>query len=133
MSAARKLRKSIDWSSPEGKGTAGCLVFVLLLAIGTFIALNVGPSYLASRSFEADLKTEVSRAGARFYANDTLLKEVLLLAKKNEVRIAPENVRIERYSNQIFVKVKYSLPIDLYFYEYIMNVDIKASSYIGTL
>jgi hypothetical protein len=121
------------WGDDEGKGTLGCLIFVLLLGIGVFIGVNAGPPYMAAKSFEADLKTEVSRAGARFYSNDTLAKSVLDIAKRNEVRIRPENIKIERYSSQVFVKVHYEVPIDLAFYEYVMKVDIKASSYVGTL
>jgi len=121
------------WGADEGKGTLGCLVFVVLLGIGVFIAVNAGPPYMAAKSFEADLKTEVSRAGARFYSNDTLIKSVLDIAKRNEVRIRPENIKVERYSSQVFVKVHYEVPVDLAFYEYLMKVDIKASSYVGTL
>jgi hypothetical protein len=118
---------------PDGKGVVGCLIFVVLAGAAVFIAINVGPPYLAARSLEADLKTEVSRAGARFYPNETLVKEVLQLARKNEVALTAANVKIERYAGQLFIKIKYQVPIDLLFYEYVMRVDMKASSYIGTL
>jgi hypothetical protein len=98
-----------------------------------FVAINAGPPYMASKSLEGDLKAAVSRAGARYYSNDLLMKEVLELAKKNEVRITAQNVKLERYAGQIFVKVRYDELIDLFVYEYVMKVDIKVSSYIGTL
>lgn len=124
---------AMTWKDPAGKGTTGCLLFVLLLAVIVFLAINIGPPYIAAKGLEADLKTEVSRAGARYYASDVLMKEVLQLAKKNEVRLTEDNVKIERYAGQLFIKVRYQVPIDLYFYEYLMKVDIKVSSYIGTL
>jgi hypothetical protein len=124
---------AMNLKQPDGKGTVGCLAFVVLVGIAVFVAITAGPPYMAARSFEADVKTEVSRAGARFYPNETLMKEVLQLARKNEVRLREENVKIERYAGQLFIKVKYQVPIDLLFYEYIMKVDIKASSYVGTL
>ena len=133
MSTSTRHGWLAGWGGEEGKGTTGCLVFALLLGIAVFLAINVGPPYISAKSFEADLKAEVSRAGARYYNNEALIKEVLQLAKKNEIRIDQKNVSIERYASQLFLKVKYKVPIDLYFYEYVMNVDIKASSYIGTL
>jgi hypothetical protein len=123
----------MNWKHPDGKGTVGCLIFVLLVGIAVFIAINAGPPYLAAMSFEADLKTEISRAGARFYANDTLMKDVLQLAKRNEIRLTQANVKIERYAGQLFINVKYQVPIDLLIYRHLMKVDLKASSYIGTL
>jgi len=133
MSGRERLVSIENFRSATGKGTVGCLVVVVLLGIGTFVGINAGPPYMAARSFEADLKAEVSKAGARFWDNETLIKSALALAKRNEVRISQENIKVERYSGQLFVKIRYRVPIDLMVYEYIMNVDIKVSSYIGTL
>ena len=119
--------------SAEGKGTAGCLLFALLFGVALFVGINVGPHYLAAKSFEADLKTEVSRAGARFWDNETVMNSVYEMAKKNEVRISQENVEISRMGGQLFVRVFYAVPIDLGLTEYVMRVNIKATSFIGTL
>ncbi|MBM3790585.1 MAG: hypothetical protein FJW35_09585 [Acidobacteria bacterium] len=133
MSGMDRSSRSFDLGSAEGKGVAGCFVFIVLLGIAAFVAINAGPPYLAAKSFEADLKTEVSRAGARYWDNESIIKSVFAVARKNEVRIKADNVRIERYAGQVFVHVNYSVPIDLALYEYVMRVSFKASSYIGTL
>jgi len=61
------------------------------------------------------------------------MNSVYEMAKKNEVRISQENVEISRMGGQLFVRVFYAVPIDLGLTEYVMKVNIRASSFIGTL
>ncbi len=117
----------------EGKGTAGCLLFLMVAAIVIFLAVRVGPSYYANKSLEADLRTEASRAGANFLSDESILKNVLDLARRNEIRLKRENVKLERFAGQLFITVTYSVPVDLVVTEQTMNFKIKASSFIGRL
>ena len=77
----------ISWGNSEGKGTFGCLFSLALLAVGVFAAVKIVPLYYAAVDFETDLKTEVSRAGSHFYDDETVTKDILELAKKNELII----------------------------------------------
>ncbi len=122
------------WSqSQEGKGTGGCLVFLALLALSGVIAVRAVPPYYAYKSLETDVKTEVSRAGANFYDNESIIRNVLSLAKKNEIRIKRSNVKLDRFAGQIHVRVQWTEEIDFLVYPYDMTFRIKASSYIGRL
>jgi hypothetical protein len=105
----------------EGKGTAGCLLFLLVAAIAVFLAVRIGPTYYANKSFEADLRTEASRAGANFLGDEAVLKNVLDLARRNEIRLKRENVKVERFAGQMFITVEYSVPVDLVVTERTMN------------
>lgn len=117
----------------EGKGAVGCLVSLLILAIGILVTAKVGPPFFAFKSFEADVKTEISRAGAHFYDDELLMRNILDLAKRNEVPLREEEIKIERFAGQIFVKINYSVPVDLIVYQRDMDFDIAASSFIGRL
>ena len=117
----------------EGKGTAGCLLFLMVAGIVIFLAVRVGPAYYANKSLEADLRTEASRAGANFLSDDAIIKNVLDLARRNEVRLNRENVKLERFAGQVFITVTYSVPVDLVVTEQTMIFKIKASSFIGRL
>lgn len=119
--------------SEEGKGAAGCLLFILVLAAAVMVGIRIWPDYYAFKSLETDVKTEVSRAGANFFDDETLLKNVLLLAKRNEVRVAREHIKIDRFAGQIFLTVRYTIPLDLGFYKWNKAFEIKASSFIGRL
>jgi hypothetical protein len=80
-----------------------------------------------------DLKNEVSRAGANFLENDVLMKNILQMAKRNEVNLVQEQVKITRFAGQINVAIHFVTPVDLYFYTWNMSCDLKASSFIGRL
>ena len=118
---------------PDGRGTVGCLLFLMVAAIVIFLAVRIGPAYYANKSLEADLRTEASRAGANFLSDESVLKNVLDLARRNEIRLKRENVKLERFAGQVFITVSYSVPVDLIVTEKTMNFSIKASSFVGRL
>ena len=112
---------------------AGRLFFLLLLAICCFVGIIIGPPYYANYGFETDVKSEVSRAGAHFFDDDTVIKDILDLAKRNEIRLKRENIKVERVAGQLYVTVRYSVPVDFMVHQRDLNFEIKASSYIGRL
>jgi len=119
--------------SEEGKGLAGCLSFLLVLVVVGFAAAKIWPEYYACKSLDTDVRTEVSRAGANFLSDETLMKDILNLATRNEVKLTNEQVKIERFAGQINVVVHFTVPIDLFFFNWDMSCDIKATSFVGRL
>jgi hypothetical protein len=123
----RSLRDS------DGKGLIGCLIFIVLSGIAVFLGITLVPVYYANSTLESDIKKEVSRAGAHFLDDEVVMRDVLDMARRNEIRIERKNVEVRRFAGQIFVEVNYSVPVDLGILERNINFQIKASSYIGTL
>jgi hypothetical protein len=117
----------------EGKGTLGCMVSLALLCGGILLTIQAGPPYFAFRGLENDVKTEVSRAGAHFFNNDVLIQNILDVAKKNEVPLKAENIKVERFAGQVQVVIQYSVPMDFYIFQHTVDFNIKASSFVGTL
>jgi hypothetical protein len=117
----------------EGKGAFGCLVSLLLLGVMLMIAQRVGPPYFAYKSLESDVGTEISRAGAHFFSDEVLIQNILDIARKNEIQLKRENIRVERYATQLKVQISYNVPIDLYFTERLVEFKINATSFVGTL
>ncbi len=117
----------------EGKGLFGCMVFLILLTAAIIVALKLGPIYYTNYSFESDVRTEASRAGARFLDDETIVKDLMALGKKNEIRIKKENIIIDRFAGQIHIEVHYAVPVDFIFFRRHLNFKIKTSSFIGSL
>jgi hypothetical protein len=117
----------------EGKGTFGCLFSLLVLAAAIFVGIKLVPLYYAASSFETDIKTEVSRAGANFFSDETMLKDIIQLARKNEIRITPDQIQLERIAGQVRVVVRWSEPVDFVVFQYNAQFRVNASSYIGRL
>jgi hypothetical protein len=130
----RSIRNGIYFLKKcEGKGALGCLLFLVLLGVMAMFAVQAGPPYFAYRGLEGDVKTEVSRAGAHLYSNDVLVENILDLAKKNEIRLKKEDIRVERFAGQIQVVIHYALPVNFIVFAHTFDFDIKASSFIGRL
>jgi hypothetical protein len=123
----RSLRDS------EGKGLVGCLMFIVLIGIAIFAAIALVPIYYANYNLESAIKTEVSRAGAHFLDDEVVIKDVLDMARRNEIRLDRTNVKVQRFAGQIFVEVNYAVPIDFGILERDIKFQIKASSFIGSL
>jgi hypothetical protein len=119
--------------SSEGKGVIGCMLAIVMLAAAIYLGIILVPIYFANYNFESDIKTAASRAGARFSDNDQIIKDVLALAKKNEIRITREDVTIDRFAGQLHIRLTYSVPVDFIILEQDLTFKIDASSFIGTL
>jgi hypothetical protein len=117
----------------EGKGLLGCLVSIVLFGVAVFLAITLGPIYYNNLNFESDVKTEVSRAAAHILSSDAIVKDILDLARKNEISLKKQNIQIERYAGQIDVTVDYSVPVDLLVIERDFNFKINVSSFVGSL
>ncbi len=117
----------------HGKGTFGCIISLALIGAAVLVGIRIVPVYYAVKSFETDVKTEVSRAGAHFYSDETLVNNLVELANRNEIHLNREDVKLERLAGQVFVNIHYSTPVDFFVTERTLNFDIKASSFIGRL
>jgi hypothetical protein len=120
-------------SNSEGKGFLGCVVSLVLFGIAVYLAVALGPIYYANFNFEAEIKTIAARAGSHFFNDEAIVKDVMDMAKRNEIRIEKENVKVDRFAGQMHIKVHYSVPVDFVIFERDLNFDIDASSYIGSL
>jgi hypothetical protein len=124
------LRRMRD---PEGKGLLGCALFIVIAGVAIFLAIKLGPIYYANYNLETEVRTEVSRAGARFLDDETVTRDILDIAKKNEIRLTSQNIKIDRFAGQIHIDVNYAVPVDFVLFERDVNFKIKVSSFIGTL
>ncbi len=117
----------------EGKGITGCLLFIVLIAVAIMLAVRLGPVYYANYNLEQDVKTEASRAGAHFLNDETIIRDIRDMARKNEIELKRDNIKIKRFAGQVHITVNYSVPIDLVFYKYNMDFEIETSSFVGAL
>jgi len=122
-----------DLRSCEGKGLLGCLVALVLFAVGIYLAATLGPVYYSNYNFENGVKTTASRAGARFFTDEQIVAEVMDLARRDEIRIKKENVEVERFAGQVHIRAHYSVPVDFLVLKRDLNFEVEASSFIGAL
>jgi hypothetical protein len=119
--------------SSEGRGSLGCLVSILLLGALIIFCQRAGPPYFSYKSLEGDVATEISKAGSHYFTDEVLIQNILDVAKKNEVRLKRDDVKVERLAGQVQVSFQYTVPVDLIIFQHTFEFKVKASSYVGTL
>ena len=126
-----QIRRSLH--DADGKGLVGCIVFIILIGIAIFVSITLVPVYYANFNMESDIKTEVSRAGTHYMGDDAIVKDILDMAKKHEIRLERKNIKVSRFAGQLFVEVNYVVPLDFGVWQHDLKFQIKASSLIGSL
>jgi hypothetical protein len=101
--------------------------------VAIYLAIIVGPIYYSNYNFESDVRTEIVRAGAHFLDDDTITKDILDLAKRDEIRLAKDNIAIDHFAGQVHVHVHYSVPVDFGPIEHNLSFQISGSSFTGSL
>ena len=117
----------------EGKGFLGCMGAIVILAAMIFVGIKLGPIYYSNYTFEEDLKTLVSRSGARYTPNEKIIIDIVELAKENNINLTHENaknnIEIERFAGQLHVTVQYFVPVDFLIIRRNLRFQIKLSSF----
>ena len=117
----------------EGKGLIGCMLLIVLVGVAIYLGIVLTPIYYSNFNFDSAVKTEVSRAGAHFFDDETLTKNILDIARRNEIRITRENIAIDRFAGQVHVNVQYAVRVDFILFERDLTFKVNASSFIGSL
>jgi hypothetical protein len=116
-----------------GRGTLGCLFTMILAGAALLAAVQAGPPYIAYSNLKGDVGTEVSRAGAHSYTDEILAQNILDAAKKDEVNLTRENIRVEHSPGKVDVVIDYSVPVNFVFAHHTFEFEIRASSLVGAL
>ena len=119
--------------SSEGRSTLGCIFYLLLFMVAVYASIQIVPVYSANINFETDVKTEVSRAGARILGDDTIADEIINLAQKNDISLEKEDIKIERSPDELRVTINYIKPVNFIFFTRDFHFTVKESSFLGTL
>jgi len=109
------------------------MLALLMVAVVIFIGIRIGPPFYSNKSFETDINTEVSRAGAHFVDDETLANNVIDLARKNEIKLTRNQIKVERFAGQIHLTIQYTVPLDFIVMQKDWNFEIKSSSFVGRL
>jgi phage-related protein len=117
----------------EGKGHLGCVVSILLFAAAIFVSIKLGPVYYQNFNLESEAKNEVSRAGARYIDDETIVSQLMTIAQKNELTLDRKNIKIYRHANQVTIEINYSVPVDFLVFQHDVSFNISVSSFVAGL
>jgi hypothetical protein len=111
----------------------GCLLLIVLSGVAIYLGIVLAPILYADFSLESGIKTEISKAGAHALDDETIIKDIIDLGRRNEIRLTRQNISIERFAGQVHIRVRYSVPVDFILLERDLTFKTEGSTFVGTL
>jgi len=96
--------------SERGEGNFGCLVGLIVMLVGIFIAYKMIPVKVKVADLRQVITDEAKSAGQH---NDARIRSAILAkAREVELPVTDDDITINRTSTNIHVTVDYTVPID---------------------
>ena len=96
----------------RGSGRIGCILWLLVLAIVSYIGYKVIPVKIATSTFYDFMQEEAAFASIR--PVNQLQREIMLKAKELNIPLSEENLIIKKVSESITIEARYEIPIDFF-------------------
>ncbi len=110
----------------KGEGQAGCLVGLIVLAIGIFIAYKMIPVKVKAAELRQEVVDEAKSAGT--HGDDRIKGAILAKARENNLPVTEDNIKITHRPNEINVTVDYVVPIEFPGYTYQWHIHHEAQN-----
>jgi hypothetical protein len=94
----------------RGEGQLGCLVGLIVLALGVFIAWKMVPVKIKAAEVRAVVVDEAKSAGS--HNDKVIMNNILSKAREDNLPITENDVKIQRANSQITVEVNYVVPVE---------------------
>lgn len=105
----------------RGEGQLGCLVGLVLLALGVFIAWKMVPVKVKAAEVRQVVVDEAKSAGT--HSEKVIMGNILSKAHENNIALTEENVKISKGGGNITIEVNYVVPVEFpgYVYQWHFN------------
>lgn len=107
--------------SEAGDGKLGCIIWLLLVAIGIMIGWKAIPVKIASSELYDFMVEQAKWAGGA--TTDAIAKSIVVKAKELELPVDPKDVKVEKNGDRIIMHVIYTVPLDFPGYTYEWRFD----------
>ena len=108
----------------RGEGNLGCIVWILVLALGIFLAFKLIPVKIKSAEFY-DYMDEMAKFSAANATHEQIEKRLLDKAQELEIPLEKRNLRIKLERERIQIEASYTIPVHFPGYTYNWNFHHK--------
>lgn len=105
----------------RGEGQLGCLVGLIVLALGIFIAWKMVPIKVRAAEVRGVVVDEAKSAGT--HSDKVIMGNILSKAHEDNIPLTEENVKISRGGGNISIEVHYVVPVEFPGYVYQWHFD----------
>ncbi len=106
----------------RGASNVGCIVGLAILVVVVLLAVRVIPVRVAVAELQDFCETVAEQASLPRMSDQIIADQILLKAEEQHLPVSKENIKVWRDSADVHVEVKYTVPLDLYVYQYNWNV-----------
>lgn len=110
----------------KGEGQMGCVVGLIVLALGIFIAYKMIPVKVKAAELRQEVVDEAKSAGT--HGDDKIRANILRKAREDELPVTEDNIKINRANNEITVDVEYTVPVEFPGYTYQWHIHHTATN-----
>lgn len=104
----------------RGDGNLGCIVWVLVLAIGVFIAFKMIPVKIKAAEFY-DYMDEMAKYSAANATQEQVEKRLMDKARELDIPLEKRNLRVNLSQDHIRVEATFTIPVEFPGYTYNWN------------
>jgi hypothetical protein len=106
----------------RGANNIGCIVGLAILTVAVLIAVKVVPVRVAVAEMQDFCEKEADQASLPRMTNQIMADQVKIKADEEQLPVSKEDIKVWRDTSEVHIEVKYTVPLDLLFYEYKWNV-----------
>lgn len=110
----------------KGEGQVGCLVGLVLLLAGLFVAYKMIPIKVKAAEMRQEVVDEAKAAGQ--HDDRQILETLVSKGEELKLPVTPEDIEINRSAGSIRVEVRYTVPVEFPGYVYRWNFHHKAEN-----
>ncbi len=110
----------------RGEGQLGCLVGLIVLAIGVFIAWKMIPVKVKAADLRQEVVDDAKSAG--MMNDDKIRASILNKARENNLPVTEDNLKISREHSAISITVDYIVPVEFPGYTYQWHIHHEAQN-----
>ncbi|MBI5236603.1 MAG: hypothetical protein HY886_10205 [Deltaproteobacteria bacterium] len=111
----------------SGEGRLRVLFWICLLAAAVYAGYKFAPPLVAYHLFKTEVQDEAKLA--HMYGDEKLLVRIMDKARGWDIPIGSDDIKINRYKDEIFISVHYSVTLDFpggYSKELFYGIDARA-------
>lgn len=109
--------------SQKGEGKAGCLFWLLVLAIAVLIGARMIPVKIATMQLE-DYMEELAMTEAR-RSQSFFEREIAARALQLDLPIPKDQIRVKKLPNRVIMDVQFIVPLDFVVYQHNWKIKIR--------
>lgn len=109
----------------RGASNVGCILALIVLAVVVVLAMKILPSRVAVAELQDYCEKSAEQASLPHHEDDIISDQIMFKAQSLHLPVSKENIKVWRNPSEVFIEVKYTVPLNLIVTTYDWHVEVK--------